>query len=143
VLLATDVIVVHERRVLLVVMVVAHAGRARVDLVGLERARSGLGRRGARLTVRRRRRDVRIRHRIVARVHGVRIIGRRLQRIRVGCQELRVLLRRRRGGLGISADRPEDLGFLAADFVVARAVGALQFEVLFYRVVEDPHAGPD
>jgi hypothetical protein len=37
----------------------------------------------------------------------------------------------------------ERFRLLAPKLVFAGAMGALEFEVLAYRVVEDPHAGPD
>jgi hypothetical protein len=162
-LLAPDVIVIDERRVLLVVVMVVgrRSRRARLDMTRLERPGTGLAGRRAVIVVLvllGHRRDLGIGDKLVPRVDGVRVLGRGLQRLEIGQsglrrlsmlvrrQQLRVLVRRSLRRLcrrHFLARRPENLRLLAPDFVVAGAMGALQLEVLSYRVVEDPHAGPD
>jgi hypothetical protein len=80
----------------------------------------------------------------------VRVLGRGLQRLQLGRrgavllgrEQLRVLVLGRHGR-GFLARRPEGLRLFLLDLSFAGAVGALELEVLAYRVVEDPHVGPD
>src|SRR3954452_19104237 len=144
-LLTADVVVVGQRRVLLVVVMRRRDRRSGLDIARLKRPGSSLSGR----------RHIRIGDKLVAWMDCVRILGRRLEGLQIGSFRLRPLFRaedlrvlvarclRWRCRLRLRARLPEDLGLLAPDLVFGGAVGALQLEVLAYRVVENPHAGRD
>jgi hypothetical protein len=156
VLLAADVVVVDEGRVRFVVLmvVVRHGRRAGINLVRLQHPRTGLGGRRHIVVLGRRVRDVRIGDKLVPGMDRVRVLRSGLERLDLlqvlctgrrllGRQQLRVLVCFGRGGRRFCVGGTEDLGLLALDLSIGSAVGALQLEVLSYRVVEDPHVAPD